>query len=252
MAKGTFGERLKRERELREVPIEEVAKATRISARFLQALEEEDWAKLPGGVFGRGFVRTIARYLGLGEESLLAEYDLARGENAVQAQPKAESRIPSPPRWIPVVALLVVLLLLAGLVAGGVYGWRKWKAHRLKQQAPATSSQLASSSLAAADQQSAAARPAPSPLTLNLSTSAATHVRVTSDDAVSLDADLPAGENRHFIATRQFEVAAADSSAVLLELNGVMMPPIGTPGSSGKMVLSAKDLKQVTGGASQP
>jgi hypothetical protein len=75
---------------------------------------------------------------------------------------------------------------------------------------------------------------------------------VTSDDAVSLDADLPAGENRHFIATRQFEVAAADSSAVLLELNGVMMPPIGTPGSSGKMVLSAKDLKQVTGGASQP
>jgi cytoskeleton protein RodZ len=252
MAKGTFGERLKRERELREVTLEEVSKATRISARFLEALEGEDWAKLPGGVFGRGFVRTIARYLGLSEESLLAEYDLARGENAVPAQPKPEDRIPSPPKWIPAVALLVVMLLLAGLAFGGVYAWRKWKAHRLKQQSPATSSQLTSSTLDVAAQQSPAATPTATALALNPSTSAATHVRVTADDAVALDADLPAGENRHFTATRQFEVAATDSSAVLLELNGVMMPPIGTPGSSGKMFLSAKDLKQVTGGASQP
>ena len=120
MAKGTFGERLKRERELREVTLEEVSKATRISSRFLQALEDEDWEKLPGGVFGRGFVRTIARYLGLSEEGFLAEYDLARGENAVPAQSKPEERIPSPPKWIPLVALLVILLLLAGAIAGGV------------------------------------------------------------------------------------------------------------------------------------
>src|SRR5262249_28007330 len=102
MAKGTFGERLKRERELREVTLEEVSNATRISERFLQALEDEDWAKLPGGVFGRGFVRTVARYLGLSEESLLAEYDLARGENAVPAPAKPEDRIPSAPKWIPI------------------------------------------------------------------------------------------------------------------------------------------------------
>ena|SRR5579863_9482571 len=85
MAKGNFGERLKRERELREVSAEELTKATRISARFLDALENEQWDKLPGGVFGRGFVRTIARYLGLSEESLLAEYDLARGEVKTEA-----------------------------------------------------------------------------------------------------------------------------------------------------------------------
>jgi len=79
MAKGTFGERLKRERELREVKLEEVASATRIAPRFLEALENEQWEKLPGGVFGRGFVRSIARYLGLSEEDLLSEYDLAHG-----------------------------------------------------------------------------------------------------------------------------------------------------------------------------
>jgi len=61
MAKGTFGERLKRERELREVSLDEVGKGTRIAERFLQALENEQWDRLPAGVFGRGFVRSIAR-----------------------------------------------------------------------------------------------------------------------------------------------------------------------------------------------
>jgi transcriptional regulator with XRE-family HTH domain len=77
MARGNFGERLKRERELREVTLEEITSATRIGPRFLEALENEDWEKLPGGVFNRGFVRSVARYLGLDEESILAEYDLA-------------------------------------------------------------------------------------------------------------------------------------------------------------------------------
>jgi cytoskeleton protein RodZ len=134
MAKGTFGERLKRERELREVTLEEVSTATRISARFLEALENEDWSRLPGGVFGRGFVRSIARYLGLSEESLLAEYDLARGENANPAPPRLEERIPSPPKWIPIAIVLAILLLLVGLIVGGIYGWRKFKAHRLAKK----------------------------------------------------------------------------------------------------------------------
>lgn len=253
MAKGTFGERLKRERELREVTLEEVSNATRISARFLQALEGEEWTKLPGGVFGRGFVRTIARYLGLSEEGLLAEYDLARGESGVPAPAKPEDRIPSPPKWIPFIALLVILLLLLGILAGGIYSWHKWKARRVNNQTRAASSQLTSTQANAVFPGPAVtSAAAPALLSLSLSTSSASHVRVTADDTVACDADLPAGENRRFTATRHFEVSATDSSAVLLELNGVMMPPIGTPGSSGKIVLSAKDLKQVAGGASQP
>ena len=137
MAKGTFGERLKRERELREVSLEEVSKATRISERFLEALENEDWERLPGGVFGHGFVRSIARYLGLGEESLLAEYDLARGENAYLAPAKPEERIPSPPKWIPVALVLAILLLLAGLIIGAMYGIKKLKNRQTQKNASA-------------------------------------------------------------------------------------------------------------------
>ena len=256
MAKGTFGERLKRERELREVKLEEISNATRISHRFLEALENEDWSRLPGGVFGRGFVRSIARYLGLNEESLLAEYDLAR-EGAVSPQNKPEERIPSPPKWIPAVALLVVLLVLAGLVAGGIYGWRKYKAHRLSKQSTASPASASPAAPVRPTETPAVPNATSKPaaailLELSISTSTATRVRVVADNRVVLDRKLRAGENRRFTATDHFEVTASDSSAVLLGLNGNMMAPLGAPGSSGRIVLSAKDLREVSGGVSQP
>jgi len=65
MTQAGFGEHLRREREMRGVSLEEIAGATRISTRFLDALEKEAWDRLPGGVFNRGFVRTVARFLGL-------------------------------------------------------------------------------------------------------------------------------------------------------------------------------------------
>jgi hypothetical protein len=90
------------------------------------------------------------------------------------------------------------------------------------------------------------------PLDLAVSTSAATRVRILADGKALLDAEIPAGETHHFSATQQFEVTVADSSAVLLELNGRAMPPVGTPGASGTIVLSQKDLRQASGGTPQP
>ena len=89
------------------------------------------------------------------------------------------------------------------------------------------------------------------PLDLAVSTSAATRVRILADGALLVDAELPAGETRHFSARQQFEVTVADSSAVLLELNGRAMPPVGTPGASGTIVLSQKDLRPASGGTPQ-
>jgi hypothetical protein len=78
---------------------------------------------------------------------------------------------------------------------------------------------------------------------LSVSTSAATRVRVLGDNKVLLDAELPAGETRRFSAREQFEVTAADSSAVLLEMNGRAMPPVGAPGASGRIVLTKDNLR---------
>ncbi len=255
MARGNFGERLKRERELREVTLEEITSATRIGPRFLEALENEDWEKLPGGVFNRGFVRSVARYLGLDEEALLAEYDLAHGTKIPTANDHPENRIPSPPKWIPAAIVIGILLVLAVLAAGGMYGWKYYVARReLKRSEsngtvpvppPATPSTAAVPS-------TPVGVPAPAPLDLFVSAGAATHLLVESDGNVVFDNDLKAGENRHFSASEGFQVTAADSSAVLLELNGQAMPPLGVPGASGTIKLSRKDLRQTTGGNSQP
>src|SRR5580693_4967596 len=80
MDTGTFGESLKREREMRGVSLDEISAATRIATRFLKAIENDQWDQLPGGVFNRGFVRAVAHYLGLDEESIVAEYALVAGD----------------------------------------------------------------------------------------------------------------------------------------------------------------------------
>jgi cytoskeleton protein RodZ len=256
MAKGNFGERLKRERELREVSLNEITAGTRIGARFLEALENEQWEKLPGGVFNRGFVRAIAHFLGLDEENLLAEYDLARGEQKIQAPAPYENRLPSRPLWVPAVAILVAVMLLAGAFYAGRYGWRRYAAHRAHAHSPAlqNSAPVIQEPQPAAQLPSVASDPSasstssiPSPsstsLTLSISTSSATRVRIVADDKLMLDAEMHAGENRQFLANDRFIVTAADSSAVLLELNGRTMPPLGMPGSSGTIVLSRKNLR---------
>jgi cytoskeleton protein RodZ len=256
MARGTFGERLKREREMREVSPTEITAATRISGRFLEALENEDWGKLPGGVFNRGFVRAIARYLGLDEESLLAEYDLAHGEQKIEAPAPYENPIPRPSKWIPILGIFVFLGIVVGLFYAGRYGWRRYAAHRAAKQSSATilvsrpPSETGNS--AAAEAPITSSSPASSSLDLSVSTSAATRVHIVGDGKLLLDTELSAGETRHFSAAQRFEVTAGDSSAVLLELNGQAMPPLGAPGASGTMVLSQKDLRQAPGGTSRP
>src|SRR5437660_5264720 len=76
----SFGERLKREREMRGVSLEEIAESTKIGKRNLLALETEEFDKLPGGIFNKGFVRAYAKYLGLDEEQAVTDFLAA--ENA--------------------------------------------------------------------------------------------------------------------------------------------------------------------------
>jgi cytoskeleton protein RodZ len=279
MTKGSFGELLKRERELREVTLNEVTVATRIPPRFLEAFEREDWEKLPGGVFNRGFVRAIARYLGLDEENLLSEYDLAYGEQRPAMSALVEDPIPSPPKWAVAGAFFAILLLIAGVVWGSVYGWHRYAAHRAAKRAvlaavastapqagqvpspgtapaasPAPQTPSANAADPTANNSSAAADPNSSALQrldLAVSTSGQTRVRVVADGRIVLDSRLPAGEKRRLFAKNQFVVSAAHPDMVLLEMNGQAMPPLTSVGASGTMVLSQKDLRQAPSGNAQ-
>ena len=267
MARGNFGERLKRERELREVTLEEITQATRIGSRFLEALENEEWDKLPGGVFNRGFVRSIAHYLGLGEEAFLAEYDVAYGAHADQLAQKhaqkLEDRIPQTPIWIPFALALGAILLVVAIIVGSIYGWRRFVRHSTPKPASNIASPAANASMNSSPAPFPTSNRAPlptanlpatieSPLDLSASANAMTRMRVQSRGALVMDDGLRPGENRHFFAKTEFVVTADDSSAVLLELNGEAMPPVGIPGTSGTIILTRKNLRQGSGGNSQP
>src|SRR5215510_5558292 len=65
------GETLRRERLKRNLDLEEISRELKISARFLQAIENDQYDKLPGGVFAKSFVRQYARLMGLDDEQLV-------------------------------------------------------------------------------------------------------------------------------------------------------------------------------------
>lgn len=110
-----FGDHLKREREMRGVSLVEISTATRIAPRYLEALENEQWDLLPGGVFNRGFIRSVAHFLGLDEDSLVAEYALAT-KGRVDVGVVADAPSETNRNWIPVAAAIVLLLVILGAV----------------------------------------------------------------------------------------------------------------------------------------
>jgi cytoskeletal protein RodZ len=110
MSGSAFGEQLKREREMRGVSLEEVSKATRIAVRLLEAIEGGRWEQLPGGIFNRGFIRAIGRFLGLNEENLIAEYAMETKDSPrVSVLDKRARRTAR----APIAGVLVLLLLVA-------------------------------------------------------------------------------------------------------------------------------------------
>ncbi len=117
---GSFGERLQREREMRGITLEEISESTKITSRCLQALEEEEFDKLPGGIFNKGFVRAYAHYLGIDEDQAVADFVVASGGEQEQPLPDPPEpravilgqRAEGQPNWR-AIALVVVLLVTA-------------------------------------------------------------------------------------------------------------------------------------------
>lgn len=70
----TLGEKLRQAREARGISISEVAEQTRISALYLESIENNDYRGLPGGIFNKGFVKSYAKYVGIDDQEALHDY----------------------------------------------------------------------------------------------------------------------------------------------------------------------------------
>jgi cytoskeletal protein RodZ len=69
-----FGASFRKARESAGLPLDRIASETRISTRFLLAIESEDFHLLPGGVFNRGFVRAYAAHLGMDPDQAVMKF----------------------------------------------------------------------------------------------------------------------------------------------------------------------------------
>jgi cytoskeletal protein RodZ len=71
---GEFGSKFRQAREKKELSLDDVSNVTKISSRMLQAIEEEHFDQLPGGVFNKGFIRAYAKHLGLNSDDAVSDY----------------------------------------------------------------------------------------------------------------------------------------------------------------------------------
>jgi cytoskeleton protein RodZ len=147
---GTFGERLRREREMREISLEEIAAVTKIGTRLLRALEDEQFDQLPGGIFNKGYIRAYAKYVGIDEEQAVADYLQAAHEATPGGHLVSDQNTPNPferatrdeagtgrRSTLPVVPVLITLVLVAG-IAGGWRVYRERQFDRAQQRAAIT------------------------------------------------------------------------------------------------------------------
>src|SRR5450755_1931711 len=125
----SFGEKLKQEREKRKITLEQISASTKIGTRMLQALEEDKFNHLPGGIFNKGFVRAYARFVGLDEDQTVADYLQASGDapppsteiapredvarEAAENVARLEATSDNPPRPLPWGLFAALLLMVA-------------------------------------------------------------------------------------------------------------------------------------------
>ena len=107
----TIGELLSEARERHGVRIEDIGAALRIRSAFLKAIEEDQYASLPGPVYALGFVRTYADYLGLDGEMFARRF---KSEIAgLEKRRDFTLPMPLPERGVPGGAILLVALIVA-------------------------------------------------------------------------------------------------------------------------------------------
>ncbi len=247
-----LGNSFKSAREAKDLTIEEIAQETRISSRFLRAIEEETFDVLPGGIFNRGFIRTYASYVGIDPEQAVSEYkDLAQESNADESESATNSPLDnSESHLLPIaVGSLVVLIIL-------FYVFARDTGTPTEAAVP----QTAETELSARVE----ATPVPDPPAVgptrsntnraarqtNWSTTSVSEtasevrgvnvqIEVHDETWVSVESDgeavvegvvLGAGTTRRYSASEELEITIGNAAGLTLSVNGREIPSLGRDG----------------------
>jgi cytoskeleton protein RodZ len=266
----SFGQKLKQEREKRNITLEQISVSTKIGIRMLQALEDDKFNQLPGGIFNKGFVRAYSRFVGLDEDQAIADYLQASGdalpasmetaahedgsrENAAREDAARENRdrnkvsrleasADAPPRQVPwgmfAGALLVVALALSF--------WshrRREHARQADRPTPATVATQVSGQVSGSDLPTTSSPTTNSPTTSSpTGVSASSAVSKTSHDVATASPAANPGEFTVVIQAREesWTTISADGKTISSEL---------LPAGSEREIRGRKEIIVRTGNA---
>ena len=141
----TIGEQLRLAREERGLPLREISNQTRISMRYLEAIESNDYKRLPGGIFNRSFVKAYAKCVGFDEKQAIEGYtrvmrELGQPADDLDLTPyHAKVYTDTPATRSPVLTVFLAILILAILTLGALAALRWYNrrsAHGQTQSSP--------------------------------------------------------------------------------------------------------------------
>jgi len=250
---GTFGDTLRQAREDLGVSLADAERETRISRRYLEALETEAETALPAPVYTRGFIRTYCRYLGLNADGMLELFGPRKSlDQPVVVRPiPAELHTPSsmPVRPLVMVAGVVLAVLLAG------YLWSQYTSFvesvgqlqtvptslgatatvpaAVRSPGPSPSPVAGASPVAPIATRSPSPSPTPARgLVVEVVAIERSWLEVWVDGRSVLAETLQPGLTRSFTAEGQVRMRVGNAGGVQVKVNGVTQGPLGARGQA--------------------
>ena len=227
VAPADFGPRMKRARETRGVSLRQIATRTKISVSALEALERNDISRLPGGIFGRAFVRAYAEEVGLDPEQTIREFIEAFPHDTVTAGspyvPAEDHAAVESSRRSAETALKLALISLP--VAAAIIYFAMMRGPEPEQPAPAAQA-------APATPPPAAPQAVAAPLAIELVATAPVGVTLVADGVPEEPRTMQAGERRALAVERGLALSVTNAAAMQLTINGQPAVPLGGPGET--------------------
>lgn len=238
-----IGERLRRARVDRSRTVSEAASALHVRQNYIQALEANDWARLPPGVYTRALIGSYARWLGLDATDILALYSRVGPPEGESVRP-AVSAIRKPPLIsvgaIAMVGGVVAFLALVAYLQGQYSSLARSLELESTVQPPALATPagrsipgLLTPFPSAIPTPPETPVPSPTPVVgvlVEVRTTDRSWVQVWQDGSQVLAETLPGGGQRSFSAAREVRLRVGNAGGVEVTVNGAPQGPLGARG----------------------
>ncbi|SRR6266853_5925626 len=264
-APGDFGRRLREARERRGLSLRQIANATKISMITLEALERNDIARLPGGIFSRAFVRSYSLEVGLDAEEMIQEFmgqfpqDSVTAGHPTTRQIEDHEAVESERRTASTfLRLIFVSVPVAAVVLYfGIAGRRASVREALSLQAsepaapskpsvapePAVSEPAQDVSPQVAASAAAPEAQASDRLVVQLKAVQRSWVSAIVDGKRSVQRVFQPGDEQTLDVYRDIVLTAGDGGAITVTLNGAAAKPIGPTGQTATARLNLTNFK---------